>query len=400
MGKILFLSSPAYGHINPTLGIINELVKDGQEVTYFSTDNFKDSIENTGAIFKAFKKPVYTFKNDGGYAPNSAMGLKLRMEYFVQLLSSAEEYIDAILEQIKGFKFDAIGYTAIFPFGNIISQILKIPSFSSFAIFASPKEMISERAINSMNKMAEQSGMSELFIDISTKLEEKYNIKMPSIINLLFNEGNLNFAYTSEYFVAHPEYYNENFRFIGPPIYNRNDVKNDFPFEKLEGKRVIYVSLGTVFSNFDKTLYEIFFEAFKDMDAIVVMTAYKTDLSEFNIPKNFIVRNYISQSKVLKYAEAAVTHGGMNSVNDLIVNNVPFVAIPLGADQPYMSSRAEKLGACISLDRNNLTAEILKNSLNEILSNSKYTQNIRRINESFENCGGYKKAAEEILKLM
>jgi len=34
MSKVLFLNTPANGHINPTLGLINGLVKQGEEVIY------------------------------------------------------------------------------------------------------------------------------------------------------------------------------------------------------------------------------------------------------------------------------------------------------------------------------------------------------------------------------
>lgn len=37
MSKVLFLNIPSHGHINPTLGLVNELHKQGEEITYFLT---------------------------------------------------------------------------------------------------------------------------------------------------------------------------------------------------------------------------------------------------------------------------------------------------------------------------------------------------------------------------
>ena len=54
MSKVLFLSVPANGHVNPTLGLVDGLVKQGEEVIYFSSDEFKERIENTGATFKSY----------------------------------------------------------------------------------------------------------------------------------------------------------------------------------------------------------------------------------------------------------------------------------------------------------------------------------------------------------
>ena len=38
MSRLVFINIPAYGHINPTLGLVDELVKNNEEVIYFSTD--------------------------------------------------------------------------------------------------------------------------------------------------------------------------------------------------------------------------------------------------------------------------------------------------------------------------------------------------------------------------
>lgn len=128
------------------------------------------------------------------------------------------------------------------------------------------------------------------------------------------------------------------------------------------------------------------------------MTAYNIDISKFDIPENFIVKNYVPQSQILKYADVAVTHAGMNSISDLLYNNVPFVAIPIGGDQPYMAKRASELGAAISLDKDKLTPEILKTSIEKVLIDSNYVENIKKISNSFKESGGYEKAVEVIFK--
>lgn len=396
MKKILFLGIPAYGHINPTLGMISELVKQGEEVVYFCTEEFRQRIEKTGATFKSYSEWQGFSKNKPSI--QNKMDIEFMLNMLKLTIDSCEKTIENILEEIKDTKFDYVGYSANFPFGSIIARILKIPSFSSFAIFATPEEMLPKEYQESRKKLADHP-INNYYKEVSDKLSKKYNIDMPKLDQLFFNKGDINFAYTSKYFVASIEKYDETFKFIGPPIYDRKEDTKDFPYKEIEGKKVIYISLGTVYSNYDKKLYDIFFNAFKDSDAVVVMTAYNTDLSEFDIPENFVVKNYISQTEILKHADVAVTHSGMNSTNDLFFNNVPFVAIPLGADQPYMASRAANLGACITLDSANLTPEILRDSVNKVLEDPKYLENIKKINESFRECGGYKEAAEEILKL-
>jgi len=301
------------------------------------------------------------------------------------------------LDQIRDIKFDYIIYSSNFPFGPIISQILKIPSISSFAIFATPKELMASFPFIDEKKIANHPVIDN-YKKISERINEKYNVKMPTkIFDLMYNKGDLNIAYISKYFISHIEYYDDSFIFIGPIIYDRKE-DIDFPFEKLKNKKVVYISLGTVFNDTNDKLYDIFFKTFADADVVVVMTAYNIDISKFKIPENFIVKNYVPQSEILKYADVAITHAGMNSASDLLYNNVPFVAIPIGADQPYMAARASELEVAISLDKDTITSEILKNAVRKVQTDPSYCENIKKISNSFKEAGGYKRALEEISK--
>ena len=59
---IAFVSLGAFGHINPTLALVTELVKKGVRVTYFTTEAFRTIIEPTGAKFVAV--PSWMAEND------------------------------------------------------------------------------------------------------------------------------------------------------------------------------------------------------------------------------------------------------------------------------------------------------------------------------------------------
>jgi len=394
MSKVLFLNTPADGHINPTLGLVNGLVKQGEEVIYFCTEEYRERIEKAGAIFKSYGENPNFLKGKLNVSGNVNVDDYLNL--INDILTSCEEMIQYILEQIKNIKFDYIIHGSSFPVGNMISQILKIPSISSFAIFATSKDLISGIS-PTIGKLIKNHPVMDNYKVISNRLNVNYSVKLPKMIDLFFCKGDLNIAYTSKYFISQAQYYDDSFIFIGPPIYDRN-VNTNFPFDKLNNKKVVYISLGTVFNNTNGKLYNIFFNTFANTDVVVVMAAYNIDISEFDIPKNFIVKNYVPQSEILKHTDVAITHAGMNSTSDLLYNNVPFVAIPIGADQPYMAARVSELGAAISLDKDELTSEMLKNSVEKVQSDPSYLENIKKISNSFKEAGGYKKAIEEIFK--
>ena len=95
-----------------------------------------------------------------------------------------------------------------------------------------------------------------------------------------------------------------------------------------------------------------------------------------------------------------ITHGGINSINEaLFINSVPMIVIPQFADQ-FMNARlVETNETGIALDNNNITTEILLNSVNNILNNEKkYKAGIAKVLKSFEEARSErKKVYEKIL---
>ncbi|GAA3958272.1 macrolide family glycosyltransferase [Mucilaginibacter dorajii] len=400
MSKILLLSMPSHGHMNPLLGLAAQLIKKGEEVAFFTSVEFKEAVEEIGAEFEYYKEDLNLFKKRTAAPPDSSPAAETQKPKpgLIGAFLNPVKFIDAILDDIKGRNFDYLVCSAAYPYATVIGQILNIPVVSSYAVFATIKELM-DKNTPGKGLMGLSAEFTDEFKTVRQDLIEKYQVQIPeNIIDLLFNKGDLNIIYTSKYFVPHPENYDDSFIFIGPPIFDKK-YNVDFPFEKLEGKKVVYISLGTIFGNHSADLNQLFFDSFADTDAIVVMAAYDVELSKYKVPDNFIIRSFVPQLELLKYATVAITHAGMNSIGDLLYHKVPFVSVPLGADQFYMANRAQELDATIVLDVDTLTPDILTDAVEKVLTTPTYRENIEKISDSFIEAGGYKKAVEEIFEL-
>jgi len=62
------------------------------------------------------------------------------------------------------------------------------------------------------------------------------------------------------------------------------------------------------------------------------------------------------------------------------------------------AKRASELGAAISLNKDTITSEILRNAVRKVQTDPSYLENIKKISNSFKEAGGYKQAIEEISK--
>lgn len=123
----------------------------------------------------------------------------------------------------------------------------------------------------------------------------------------------------------------------------------------------------------------------------------KTQISELgDIPKNFMVKNYVPQTEVLKYTKVFITHGGMNSTNEGLYYGIPLIVIPQSADQPIIASQVANIGAGIKLQMQNLTENQLREAVNDVLTHPTFHQVAETMRVSFQKSGGYEKAVDEI----
>lgn len=384
MSKALFINGPAHGHINPTLPLVEELIRRGDEVTYFCTEAFRDKIEKTGAKFRSYDDLIEK-------QLQQLIGLQHPFDKINILIQSCELLVSNILKKIDGEHFDYIIHDSFLGTGNILGEILKLPTVSTYTTFVPPTKLfqLDEEIVRLDPKLKN-------FFIISNKLKDTYGIKAPSIADVFSNKGDLNIVFTSKFFQPGANEFDESYKFVGPSINNRNE-QISFPFEKLKNKKVVFISLGTIF-NIDSEFYEKCFKVFEHYEAIFVLSiGNNLDIKDFsNIPDNFIISNYVPQLEILKYANAFVTHGGMNSVSEALYYNVPLVVIPISADQPFVAQRISELGAGISLLKDNVNVENLKHSVEKIMHEEVFCENVKKISESFKTAGGYKSAADEI----
>ena len=186
----------------------------------------------------------------------------------------------------------------------------------------------------------------------------------------------------------------EKFHYVGPL---RNASKNEvpFPWERLDGRPIIYASLGTL-QHSKENLFRCFADACAGLEAQLII-AHCGGLSPQSIrslPGDPVVVDYAPQREILKRATLALTHAGLNTVLDSLSFGVPVMAVPITFEQPAIAARVCWAGAGLSLPLRGINAGRLRASLKALLEDSTYAQNANRIAESIRSAGGVSKAAD------
>lgn len=390
MPQVAFFNIPAYGHTNPTLPVVAELVQRGQQVTYYSKQEFRQAIEQTGATFHQFRDvPV---SNVTGHDGNL-------IRFARTLLEVTQDAIPALLPALSADPPDYIIHDSLCPWGAYLARLLDVPAICSVTTFALSTQLPLSMPLLERELLRTAAGsMADLarFHALASELKRSYHIPRPRLRDVFANHEPLNIVYTSRSFQPSGDTFDDSYKFVGPSISARPDAP-DFPFDALGDQSILYISLGTVF-NQQPHFYRLCFDAFSSLDRHVVMSVgSKIDLAALGSPpSNFILRPYVPQLQLMQQSALFVTHGGMNSVNEALYYGVPLVVIPQGADQRWVAERVQTLGAGQVVGQERLDAAKLRRAVEEVLSTPSYREASERIGASLREAGRYCRAADEI----
>lgn len=146
-------------------------------------------------------------------------------------------------------------------------------------------------------------------------------------------------------------------------------------------KPLIYVTFGTVFSN-DAALAAVV-EGIRDLDVRVAVTVgpHGDPNSLGAQPDNVHVARYIPQSQLLPHCAAVVCHGGSGTFLAALAAEVPQLCVPQAADQFFNASAGVRSGAGLALQPDEVNATAVGSSVQRLLTDPAYATAARRVSQ-------------------
>ena len=194
-----------------------------------------------------------------------------------------------------------------------------------------------------------------------------------------------------------------NLYYTGPFVDPAQRSPIDFPWDRLDGRPLIFASLGTL-QNQSREKFRIIADACAALDVQLVMSlGGGLDREELGaLSGDPIVVNYAPQLELVKRASAVITHAGLNTVLESLSEGVPLVCIPLGNDQPGVAARVKARGAGVVVPPRRINAKRLHSAVRAVLENESYRLAARKIQAAIAEVNGLDRAAdivEDALKI-
>lgn len=401
---------PGSSHVTGFTAIARELCQRGHTATAFNTLDIEDLVRREGIRFwplgiKTHPKGHFKEFSDKLSQVNGLSALRFGLKY-------ALNEIEMLLQEAPA-AMRAAGVTALLIdqvqlAGSTLAEHLGVPFVTICNAVPSDPDTIAPPHVT--NWLPSSSYMSQIRNRMAYRLFDWVATPMRKKINGTRKQWNLKPLH-SLYETYSPilELSQQTIDFDFPRRYRPSQLSYvglihrvgssnvAFPFERLDGRPLIYGSLGTVRSD-TQGVFRMLSEACAALNLQLVITLGGTgDLAHYtDFPGAPIVVAYAPQISILHRSAVTVCHAGNNTVLESLSCGVPVIAVPLNSDQYGVAARLTYSGAGERISLERLSTASFRELLGRILSDPSYQERARALSTSIERAGGVVRAADLI----
>src|SRR4051794_173694 len=185
--------------------------------------------------------------------------------------------------------------------------------------------------------------------------------------------------------------------YTGPFVDARQRPPVVFPWDRLDGRPLIYASLGTL-QNGSEAIFRTIAEGCAGLNAqLVISLGGGLDPARLgSLSGDPVVVRYAPQLEIVKRAALVITHAGLNTVLESLAEGVPMVALPLGNDQPGVAAGGAARGAGLVIPQPKVTANKLRTAVSKVLHEPGFRIAAVRLQRAIVAADGLNRAADII----
>ena len=332
-GKIIFFSTPAYGHILSTLPIIKRLVELGYSVDCYTSPAFRELIDSCGANYVE-----YCIDFEQIVLSNATSDFFELSKMLVAVNREAYYAYEPIVEKRPP---QMIIYDSMCSFAKNIAGKLGIKSVCFVATFGFnlPVFLFSNMFVSSIPLyLKNRKSFRRLFRD---EMQFRKKNKLPDfhVIDLFMNCGGRTIVFSPREFKPFAWTFPKNVIFAGTTIKEREKMmRSGESYQEYE----YYISMGSIFTDRIHMMEELLNDPYIQKGKSLLVSK-KEDVF---IGKNVAVRKWVNQLELLPHCQYFINQGGLGSAYESIYYGIPQICIPQQQEEGYVARRvkSKKLG--------------------------------------------------------
>jgi len=376
-----FFNVPAVGHLTPTLGVVEELVRRGHRVTYAATKEYADMVEDTGAKVLLYESLI----DPQRIVPPGAPDWLARV-----LFGSVRE--SAGIAPVASAYFaddipDLLAYDISVQFvGGVLRRAWNRPGVKFYSV--SPT-----------NRHIPREYVGEAYDDIDAELQAfaaEYGVTGVSFDEFVADPDALNIVSVPRAFQYHSDEFDDQFAFVGPCLRD-GDFRSDWE-PPADGRPVVLISLGTSF-NEQPDFFRMCAEAFADQPWHVVMALGPgVDPDTVGpLPANVETHRWIAMQAGLKHTDVFVSQGGCGTVMQSLFAGTPMVVVPQVGETDQLAAQLKDLNLGEIVERDAATGTGIRDAVLRLHGDDTVRTSIEEMRKQVHDAGGAWRAADEML---
>jgi len=405
------MSFTGTGHLNSLILLAQQLKERGHEITFFEKPKIEDRVRQAGLNFCPIGRTNLSLQQNNPAVNRPGLRSRLSILRFnlKRISQDLETYLQETTAAVRRAKVDALLVNEIALTGPTVAQIAGLPYF---IISTSVPHNF---GWNDLPRFSGYKYSESWFSLVETAFLENTALRMHGPIRWAldarrrdFGLGPVRQARKSYAELAHITQLPAcldlprsrlpgNFHYTGPFANRKARPHVDFPWDRLDGRPIIYASLGTT-RNVQAFVFCLVAEACQDLDLqLVISLGGRFDPEMLpDLPGDPLVIKYAPQLDLLKLAKVVITHGGPNTVFEALMEGMPMVAIPLAHDQPAVAARLVRLGIAEVLPVMRLSATKIHRAVAKVLNDPSYRCAAVKMQTKLLSLHGLQRAADVI----
>lgn len=352
--RVVFFSTPAYGHLQAVYPVLARLVRAGVRVDWYCTEAYRELVTKTGAHF-------HPYCVDFSRYPLDRLTADFFSLYRGLLVLNRRCYL-RYRREIRENTPDLLLYDSMCSFGKNLAKQFGLPSVCLCTTLAYnlPTLIFSNLFWPSL-KLTVKHAPELLRLTLKEQcFRRREGLPGFSPLDLFVNRGDKTLVFSPPEFQPFAQSFPPSFDFVGTTIRDRIEV--DSSIENCD----IYLSLGSIFAARTGELERILETPLFRGKKVIVSAGYAAaDLQKRLGRERLSFVRRTNQLALLPKTGLFVNHGGLNSVYESLYFGVFQICIPQQEEQRLTARLVEKkkLGLCCPQPRGWSEAELRRAEL-------------------------------------